>query len=333
MDPLLVLIAIIAVLVGVGIGGNSAPKACGLLQCVLALNYRQLACLLAVFIFLGGVLQAHGISNTIGKGLLPPDTFTRNLKALAAVFVSVGLIALALNVLGIPSSISQIMVSCVIGVGASLGILGKMQQSILAKIMASWILTPFAAGAIAYMIYRFIIMPLGYTLNIVSYNRLFVSLTLIGVVFISYDIGANNVGVILGPLIGADLFDGASIWGFSFSSSFLLSVFFGLILGVGALLLGGPVSYTLGKRITSLDPMSSFSSQLGAGIVVYVFIVLGIPVSMGQAIVGGISGVGLVKGMHILGNKTMKKILFCWFATPVASFALSLLIYRIIIIV
>ena len=332
MDPLVSFIVVVAVLVGIGIGGNSAPKACGLLECVLALNYRQLAILLAVFIFLGGVLQAHGISDTIGKGILPPETFTGNLKALAAVFISVGLIALTLNLLGIPGSISQIMVSCIIGVGASLGIANRMQYPVLMKILASWILTPFIAAIFSYLIYRFLIIPLGYSLNIVSYNRLFVTLTLIGVVVLSYDIGANNVGVILGPLINANLFTDISAYGETISPSVFLSISFGLILAVGAILLGGPVSYTLGKKITALDPMSSFSSQLGAGIVVYIFIVLGVPVSMGQAIVGGISGVGLVKGIHIFGNKTMKKILFCWFTTPIASFALSVLIYRMIII-
>jgi PiT family inorganic phosphate transporter len=246
--------------------------------------------------------------------------------------LSTGFIALVLTFLEVPISISQIMVGSVLGVGLALGILESMHYDVVAKIILSWIATPIASCVLTNLLYNLIVIPLSARLTFISFNRLCVILTIFGAMFMSYDIGANDIGVILGPLVASGLFKELNFAGLVVSPVFLLSAFIGVVAGVGALFLGEPVAYTIGKKITVLDPMSSFSSQLGAGMVIYFFILLGIPISTGQAIVGGIFGVGLAKGMNLIGRKTMRKIIVWWITTPLIALVLSALLYRIIII-
>ena len=332
MSAFFILVTLIAVFVGVSVGGNSAPKAAASLQCIVSIRYWKLALLVTFFIILGGLLQAGEISKTMGKGIINENLLDGRLDILASIFLTAGIMVFALTLLGIPASMSQIMVSAVLGVGTVMGGVGMINQGTVIRIVFSWILTPILSCLATYLIYRFFMVVVFKKTDVIAYNRLFILLTFIGAIIISYDVGANNVGVILGPLESTGLFAGIEVGKIDIGDTRVLAVMIGLMMGIGALTLGESVSYTLSKKITVLDPLSSFTSQFGAGIIIYFFIIFGMPVSIGQAIVGSVSGIGLVKGMHIQHNKAMKKIILCWILTPITSLILSVLIYRIFII-
>lgn len=333
MDVVLAAIAVMVFFACVSIGGNNAPKAVGVLHAVVSLKYRRLALFLAVFMVLGAALQAEGISETIGNGILEKGSVSGDRMFLAAIFVPIVLIAIALTFLGVPVSMSQITVGSVIGVGLLRGDTNSLNFPVIGKILASWVLVPIASCTLTYLLHRLIFAPLSRMLSFTSYSNVFILPTILASVLISYEIGVTNAGVILGPLVGSHVLDQVTIRDYVFYPMMFLPAVVGISLGIGAISLGEPVSYTLEKKIAVLDPASSFSSQLGACVVVYVFIVSGIPISIGQAIVGGISGIGLVKGMNLMGNQTLKKIFLVWLGTPVAALILSALLYRLFLIV
>ncbi len=88
---------------------------------------------------------------------------------------------------------------------------------------------------------------------------------------------------------------------------------------------------TVGKKIVELDSFSAFISTLSAAITVHVFTQVGVPVSTSQAVVGGVIGVGLVKGTKTLRKRTLIEIAIGWISTPLSSGAVAYLMMRIYI--
>jgi len=102
----------------------------------------------------------------------------------------------------------------------------------------------------------------------------------------------------------------------------------GLLVFLGAVLLSSRVIETVGKGITSLDPYSGFAGQFGAGLSVMVFTSLGMPVSTTYCIIGGIVGVGMVKGLETVRFNLIRKMLISLVATPVSAFLICFSITR-----
>jgi len=55
---------------------------------------------------------------------------------------------------------------------------------------------------------------------------------------------------------------------------------------------------------------------------------VGVPVSTLQAVVGGVTGVGLVKGARTVSRKTLIEIGVGWVSTPVSSGVIAYLLMR-----
>jgi len=136
---------------------------------------------------------------------------------------------------------------------------------------------------------------------------------------IAYNTGANELATIVGPVIYAGLIDK--------TPASLVGSFFVFL---GAVLLSKRVIETIGKDITPLDPFSGFAAQFGAGICVLFFTFLGMPISTTYCIIGGISGVGMSKGMKTIRMDLIRKIAINWFLAPALAFIISYLIAKII---
>ena len=88
---------------------------------------------------------------------------------------------------------------------------------------------------------------------------------------------------------------------------------------------------TVGRKIVELDSFSAFISTLAAAITVHIFTQVGVPVSTSQAIVGGVTGVGLVKGAKTVSKRTLIEISIGWVSTPLSSGIIAYLMMRIYI--
>jgi PiT family inorganic phosphate transporter len=69
---------------------------------------------------------------------------------------------------------------------------------------------------------------------------------------------------------------------------------------------------------------------LGESITVWIYALLGIPVSTSQAIVGAVIGAGYARGSRLSSKKIILKIVSAWVNTPVISGAITFLIYYIV---
>jgi PiT family inorganic phosphate transporter len=104
----------------------------------------------------------------------------------------------------------------------------------------------------------------------------------------------------------------------------------GISIAIGILTYSKNVMLTVGKNLIELDHFTSLIAVLSQAMVVWIFSLIGIPVSSSQAIVGAVLGAGYSKGMNLGNKKVLIKILSGWFLTPAVSGTLSFLLTSLI---
>ncbi len=109
-----------------------------------------------------------------------------------------------------------------------------------------------------------------------------------------------------------------------------LALLGGIAMAVGAITFGSRVTDTVGKSITTLDYGGALAAQLSAAFGVHVFSMAGIPVSTSQAVVGGVIGVGLTKGMRAVSMTKLSRIFVGWVATPACAAVFAAVVYRLL---
>jgi PiT family inorganic phosphate transporter len=136
--------------------------------------------------------------------------------------------------------------------------------------------------------------------------------------YVSFSLGANDVGNAIGPLLAK--YPDKGLW---------LALLGGVAMAVGAFTFGSRVTDTVGKSITSLDYAGALSAQFAAGFGVHLFSMAGIPVSTSQAVVGGVIGVGLTKGVRAVSTKKISRIFIGWVVTPTCAAVFAAVVYRV----
>jgi len=200
---------------------------------------------------------------------------------------------LVLTIVKIPVSLSNCVVGSFAGVVLASG--GSISVGFSAEIAASWIFAPFLCAGLAALIYELVIRGEGlFSLSSITWiNRL----TLVGGVFyISYALGANNLGFILSLVkVGA---------GAMSSNSTLTELEAALFvsLGVGTILFGRSIAKVVGDKIVGLTQIKTLSAILGAATMTWAFTQLAVPVSLTQLVIGGMLGAGLTRGPDVVNN-------------------------------
>lgn len=136
----------------------------------------------------------------------------------------------------------------------------------------------------------------------------------------AFSFGANDVANSAGPLAAILYAEG---WGDVDQVMWLSLLISAVGLSAGIVLWGSKVIETVGERITPLSPPSAYVAQMSATLAMLVVSRLGIPVSTSMAIVGGVMGVGLSKGIRTLNLKVLVRIFGMWLLALPATIALT----------
>lgn len=342
IDVLMPVVLILAgFYVGWNIGANDAANCIGTTVGAQIISYRKAVLIMAVFVILGGMLQGHHVMKTVGKGIVISEAaafeehneveasdefwayFPDNRlpdKAILVALLSAGFFVTLATFSSIPVSTSQAIVGGVAGVG--IGIVGMnaayFKLAVLLKIFGAWVISPVLTMVLAFCLYWL----LGMFLKRVSSVR-WSQFMAIGVVcsaaYVSYSLGANDVGNAIGPLLSK--YPDKGLW---------LAALGGVAMAIGAYTFGSRVTDTVGKSITPLDYGGALSAQLAAAFGVHLFSMAGIPVSTSQAVVGGVIGVGLTKGMKAVSTKKISTIFIGWVVTPACAAVFAAVVYRLL---
>jgi len=264
------------------IGANDTANALGTAIGANLMSYKKLVFIFGVFVLIG-CLNAHKVEHTVGSITGGEVIFP---------LIIAGIIITMITYKKIPISTHQVIVCALVGLN-----LNTANLDLFVKIIGSWIVSPILAGFLSFVLYNAV-----EKLNISVLKReelLRYGLILSGGL-IAYNLGSNDLPTALGAVTNS-------------SYVFLMG---GIVLILGALLFGKGVSETVGLRIVRLSPLTAFIAQLSAGISVLVFTQFGMPVSTTQAIIGGIVGVGLTKGIKTVSWKTLLSIVLGWVSAP-----------------
>ncbi len=318
--------------VGWNIGGNDAANCIGTLVGARVMPFRRAALMMGVFVITGGVLQGHRVMKTVGKGIVitSPEQYTtvhqrpappqldqhfpdERLpdKAILTALICSGIFVTLATFLRVPVSTSQAIVGGVAGVG--IGMVGLQAEyfrlAVLGKILACWVISPILTLVMAFCLYLLLGLA-SRRLGAVFWQHSVSALVVVSACYVSYSLGANDVGNAIGPLLARYPDHGAA-----------LAAMGGVAMAVGALTIGVRVTETVGKSITPLDLTGALAAQLSAAVGVHIFSMLGIPVSTSQAIVGAVIGVGLTKGAQAVRPKAIAGIALGWVVVPAGAAA------------
>jgi PiT family inorganic phosphate transporter len=302
---------IACILIAFGIGSNDTSNALGICIGAGIIKLRKAVLLFGCFVLLGILLQGQKVMKTVGKDLLEvnPSVLSVSLS-ISALFIILS------NWKKLPLSTHQVLIGGLTGSGVASGIDVNVES--LLKIVLSWIISPLTAFFFSFTLYKMMEKTLS-RLSFFRIERILRILLLISGILIAYNTGANELATVLGPVIYSGLIGKMP--------SFLLGAFFVFL---GAVLLSNRVIETVGKGITTLDPYSGFAAQLGAGSCVLLFTFLGMPISTTYCIIGGISGVGMVKGMKTVRIDLIKKMALNWVLAPSIAFLSCFILIRIL---
>ena len=174
-------------------------------------------------------------------------------------------------------------------------------------------------------------MTIGKGYEAVEY--LFKRLQIITSCYVALSHGANDVANAIAPLsvVLTTALKGTSIVNSNFS--YYLLALGGAGIAAGILTWGYKVIRTLGSKITALTNTRGFSVDFGTATTVLVASRLGLPISTSHTVVGAVIGVGLARGLEAVDLSVVKKIIYSWAFTIPASMALSIIIYKGLMIV
>ena len=312
---------------GWSLGANDAGNIFGTAVHSKMVKFKTAAILCSIFVILGAVISGAGTSNTLGQlGAVNAiaGSFTVAFGAALAVYLMVR------NKL--PVSTSQTIVGAIIGWNLFAGM--PTDYSSLTKIVSTWVICPILAGLFAagiYYLFRYLLRK--FPIHLFKLDMMTrAGLILIGI-FGSYSLGANNIANVVGVFVPVNPFPSVKFMGFTISSTQILFFIGGVAIAVGVFTYSHKVMSTIGGGIFKLSPETSLIVVLAESLVLFIFASKGlerflirhhlppvplVPVSSTQAVVGAITGIGLVKskGKNIQ-YKTLGKIMAGWVIAPV----------------
>lgn len=305
------------------IGASGAAAAMGVAYGSGAVKRKIVALLLvAVGVFLGAYLGGGEVVKTLGSGIIPSELLT--VQLVIVILLSATLTLFGANLMGIPLSTSEVTVGAVVGVGVAYQ---SLYVNNILVIVSFWLIVPLIAFVLAW--------GAGYLIRYlerfderwkgVGAGRWRTVLTLLVVLAgftEAFSAGMNNVANAVGPLVGAGLMSTKSgvLWG-------------GLFVALGAILLGGKVLETNGKKITNMSLLQGIFISGTGGLLVIIASLFGIPVPLTQITTTAIVGMGTAEhGFRLWQKGIISKIAKVWIVSPVLSLVVSFTLVHLAII-
>jgi PiT family inorganic phosphate transporter len=298
------------VFVGWGLGSNDSANLFGTGVAANVIKYKTAIVLISIFVVVGALSEGYKSMGTVGE-----MSKLSHMAAFIAAF-SAGLCVGTFSYFSLPISTSQAIMGSVLGIGMISGI---PEFSRLYKVVICWVLTPIGASIFSFIFYPLFGKLFQKVLMDLRLRGMFIKVALIFAgCYGAYSLGANNVANVTGVYVGSGML-----------TPFQAALIGSLSIASGVLTYSRKVMETVGKKIVELDGFSAFISEFSAAVTVHLSTQVGVPVSTSQAIVGGVTGVGLRKGAKTVSIKTLIEIAIGWVSTPLSSGLIAYLMMRL----
>ncbi|MGO9645471.1 MAG: anion permease [Candidatus Bathyarchaeia archaeon] len=289
------------------LGANNFSTCLGTSVGSRTLRYSHALVLGSVGLLAGLFIEGNKLSRVVTTGIVPSATP----QLLFAVTVSSLIIMIFLTLAKLPISLSQVLVGAVVGAAIGSGIQVNWLYTI--GIASSWIFTPMIAFMIGIMLTYLTKSITKRIRAIITLNRAYSYLTVVSGVYAAYTLGANTLGLIIGlDPTGAH--------------STTVSVIFGLATILGMFLFSRGTTRSVAENIIGMNQSEAFASQLAGAFTVQGFTELRTPVSVSQAVVGGIYGTTIPHKIVVRNDRLTRELIFGWTVAPLIGACLAFLI-------
>lgn len=288
------------------LGGNDLSTCLGSSLGARALRYPQALALASVGLFAGILLEGNKLSSSIIDDIV----FTSDPRFILSIEFSSLLLMSVLTYRKLPISLSQVAIGAAIGSAIAEGI--GVNTSFVLLVALSWLLTPLSGLALALLLSIASRRITKKTRTLLSLNMLYAYLTIFSGVYAAYTLGANTVGLIIGLNESSGLLP------------LLTSFVFGVATLLGMLTLSQGTTRSVAENLVGLSPSASFAAQMGGALTVHGFTQYGIPVSVSQAVVGGVFGATIPRRVVVRNDRLIREIIIGWTVAPLFGAALGL---------
>ncbi len=291
------------------IGANSASPSFGPVTSAGAVGIFRGSLIVGIAAFLGAVLQGGAVSDTIGNSLISGVQF--NLAHAAVILLTASTLILGSIVMKYPMPTAFTLVGSAVGTGLAIG--GAPNFGQIRFILWFWLLIPFVALAIGYGTARFMRTYVKKNETTKKYMR---SVILGLGAYTAFTAGANQSGLVIGPLLNAVNVD-----------LVYLLVFAGAGMVIGAWTGSPRIIESVSREYSMMGPRRAISALLAASLLAQVATLYGVPVSFNEAIIAAVIGSGLSEGSSGISRSKIGWTVVAWigalFVSAVASYAVA----------
>jgi len=303
-------------------GFRDVSNAVALATRTRALTPSVAVLLAAFFNFIGALLSATLAVAVSQRWItLPPGT--DGLSILVAGLASASAWGLLMWWRGIPASSTHALVGGLAGAGlASLAVggtgVGGVDQSLLFQVVLPLVLSPLVAYSGAFLLVFPATWAARYTQpNVVNQRFRRSQAIAAGAVAFGHGLqdGQRTSAVLLLALLASGLSDGTAMpaW---------VALLTATMLTAGTLAGGWRISYTIGYKLTRIDPLRGFVAQLYSSVILLLGAIgLHWPVSTTHTVTAAVLGAGSNQSFPVTNRRLVLRILAFWVFTPVVTAA------------
>ena len=246
---------------------------------------------------------------------------TKSAFKAAIIFICAALTVFIMSYLKFPVSANQAVTGAIIGWGlfhadySNPDVLSTNLAEI-GKFASTWLLNPLGAALISYVIvFVFKKFFEAKVESLKSYDKVIKIGYIVAGAYSAYTIGINS-----SASVTAFYYDSFGVGANILTNASLTAILGGVAIAVGVLTYSKKVMMTVGGSIANISQIDGFLVILASALAITVMkILLGIPVSTSQAVVGAVIGAGLVKGPKNVNFKILGKIGIAWISSPTAA--------------
>ncbi|MDK9559809.1 anion permease [Gallibacterium anatis] len=200
---LVILTAVFGFLMAFGIGANDVSNAMGTSVGSKAITPRQAIIIAIIFEGAGAYLAGGEVAETIKDGIIDPTLFIHQpdilVLGMMGALLSAGFWLVLASRLGWPVSTTHTIIGAIVGFACVTIGSDAVEWSSLLGIFGSWIITPFIAGIIAYLIFvstqKLIFDTDNPLLNAKQFAPFYMGLTIFIISLVTIKKGLKHIGL------------------------------------------------------------------------------------------------------------------------------------------
>jgi len=304
----LFLLFVIGLFISAILGANNASACFGANVGAGFVRYRTAAVLAALGVFLGVIIEGAKLSRAVYHGVLGEVS----MEAMIVIMVTAMIVIGVATIFRLPLSLSESLIGSAVGIGIGNQI--DVNWRFTLTVFAFWVINPFFSAILSVAIYRVLSYATSRVKNILTLNYIYGKVASALSFYVAYVLGANTLGLVSGIYVPF------------MPIKEIIPLLFGLAAALGIYFLSRGITESVGREIIGLSPVTALVSQLSGAVTVHLFTQFGLPVSITQAQVGGILGIGIAKRIVFMNKRKTRNIILGWMLAPLAGAIISWLL-------